>query len=491
MKVYILILGLIIGIWSCDGFLTVRPKSDITENDLFTTPEGIEDALYGVYARMSHEDLYGQDMTWGIIDMMAQYFELSGEQGSDRYAVGQFRHESNDARAKYETMWAGMYEAIGYTNNVINGLLKKDENSMRYYSIYLGEALGVRAFLHFDLVRLFAPHVERQPEARGIPYVRQWTSRVTPFSTVEEVYVSVIKDLKESERFLAKGMENMDGGNEFTNTPQIHFNLYAAQATLARVYWMKGELDSAAIYARKVIDSKKFELAELTEIKAMVAQVVAKKEGIWGVFNNQLTETYKNNFYGVLKGPMGDPTLYPDPYWGYDELYSTENGDNEMRLGWIRNKVNEPIRREYFMKLLREENMTAGQSSYGDKEENNIAGINLIRLPEMYLIMAEALLEKEPDLALDYFDTFIATRGLMKFKNKGQALTLEDVDKERKKEFIGEGQEFYNMKREMRNVELTASSWTTLKGNEEMYTLLIPDSEFEFRYENGEESNVE
>lgn len=488
MKVYILILGLVMGLWSCDNFLTVRPKSDVTEDDLFATSEGIEDALYGVYARIGHTDLYGQDMTWGIVDVMAQYFKLTGEQGNDRYDIGQFKHESNYARDKYESMWMGMYEAIGYTNNVINGLLKKDEHSIQYYSVYLGEALGVRAFLHFDLVRLFAPHVARQPKAQGIPYVRQWTSRVTPFSTVEEVYMAVIKDLKESEQLLSKGIE---GENEFIATPQIHFNLYAAQATLARVYWMKGDLDSAGIYARKVIESKKFKLAEPVEIRDMVAQIIAKKEGIWGIYNSQLTETYKNSFYGMAGGAGFDLNLYPNSYWDYEDLYPTGNGDNEMRLGWIRNKANDPTRKEYFMKLLREENMTANQSSYGENEEHNIAGINLIRLPEMYLIAAEALLEKEPDVALDYFDTFISTRGLMKFKNRGRNLTLEDVDKERKKEFFGEGQEFYNMKREMRDVYLTASSWATLTGSDEIYTLLIPDSEFEFRYDDNEENDVE
>lgn len=30
---YILLLGLIVGIWACDDFLTVRPKSDTTEDD--------------------------------------------------------------------------------------------------------------------------------------------------------------------------------------------------------------------------------------------------------------------------------------------------------------------------------------------------------------------------------------------------------------------------------------------------------------------------
>ena len=492
MKVYVLILVLIMGMWSCEDFLTIRPKSDITEEDLFAKSDGVEDALYGVYARLGHTDLYGQNMTWGIVDMPAQYFKVDGQQGQDCLQASQFTHDGPDARATYGTMWTGMYEAIGYANNVINALTKKDESSMKYYSIYLGEALGVRGFLHFDLIRLFAPHVERQPDARGIPYVRQWTSRVTPFSTVQEVYTSVLKDLKESERLLTRGMESMDEGNDFTNTPQLHFNLYAAQATLARVYWMKGDLDSACIYARKVIDSEKFELVHSTEVKDMVAQVINKKECIWGIFNDQLSKTYGDRFYGLgnvpsMSGTSSDLTLYPNTVWGYyDELYPSGDNGNEMRLGWIRGRVNDPANKKYFMKLLIEDNMETSKPRYG---EGNIAGIHLIRLPEMYLIVAEALLEKESEVALDYFDTFIASRGLYKFRSLGKTLTLEDIDKERKKEFFGEGQEFYNMKREMRDVLLTASSWGEVIGSEEMYTFLIPDSEFEFRYDDSEENN--
>ncbi len=488
MKIYVLILGLALGMWSCDDFLTVRPKSDILESDLFATSVGVEDALYGVYAKLGQSALYGEDMTWGVVDLMAQYFLLNTNHGSDRYAVAQFSHENTDARARYGAMWIQMYQTIGYTNNLINALSAKDENSMRYYSIYLGEALGVRAFLHFDLVRLFAPHVAREPEARGIPYVRQWTPLVTSFSTVAEVYASVIKDLKESERFLTKGMEKMDGGNDFTNTPLIHFNLYACQATLARGYWMREDMDSAAIYARKVIESEKFQLAQPTEIKELTAQIIAKKEGIWGIYNNQLTETYQKVFYGIFKTGL-DGTLYPNAlYTLFDDLYpSGVDVGNEMRVGWIRKKTGDAEAKDYFMKLLLESNMTASLLDYG----GGIAGINMIRLPEMYLIMAEALLEKDPDLARDYFDTFIASRGLNKFKDRGKALTQDDINRERKKEFFGEGQEFYNMKRQMREVYLTATSpYTLLTGTEELYTLLIPDSEFEYRYDDEEESDI-
>ena len=104
MKIYVLILGLVIGMCSCDDFLTVRPKSDILERDLFATSEGVEDALYGIYASLGHSALYGEDMTWGVVDLMAQYFLLTPNHGNDRYAIGQFSHENTDARARYGTM---------------------------------------------------------------------------------------------------------------------------------------------------------------------------------------------------------------------------------------------------------------------------------------------------------------------------------------------------------------------------------------------------
>lgn len=42
----------------------------------------------------------------------------------------------------------------------------------------------------------------------------------------------------------------------------------------------------------------------------------------------------------------------------------------------------------------------------------------MIRIPEMYLIAAEALLESDPDEAQKYFDTFIVSRGLFKYKDR-------------------------------------------------------------------------
>lgn len=473
MRIGILILSILLVVGGCDSFLTVRPKSDIMESDLLRTSEGVEDALYGVYAQMAREGLYGRYLTFEVPDVLAQMYNVNNQVLRE---MSLLHHNNDEVRHVYNVIWKEAYRAIGCVNNLINSLKQQDEFSMKYYSLYYGEALGLRAFLHFDLVRLFAPHVGTKPKERGIPYVREWTPLVTPFSTVEEVYAAVLDDLQKSKALLEKGEKIEGEGNDFTNNRQTHFNFYASCAMLARVYWMKGDLDSAGIYARKVIDSEQFDLVAPAEVSECMAQVISKKEGIWGLYNDKLTKTYREVFYNSFTIVSEEALLNPRD--DYESIYAGAEGDNDLRLpGWFRVKRNDASNVARFMKLLSELNMLETKSIYPDGVK---PGINLVRMPEMYLIVAEALLGKDPEIARDYFDSFIVSRGLKSFKDRGKELTLEDINNERRKEFIGEGQEFYNMKRQMRDIRLNEFG-SVLEGSDDIYKLTIPDSEFEHR----------
>ena len=105
-------------------------------------------------------------------------------------------------------------------------------------------------------------------------------------------------------------------------------------------------------------------------------------------------------------------------------------------------------------------------------------GINLIRIPEMYYIMAEALLEKNPQQAMFYFDQVIESRGMVKFADRENArITADDIYIERRKEFYGEGQQWFNMKRLKKDIVVNSS--ITLDGKvDKNYRLLIPTEEY-------------
>ena len=58
----------------CGNFLDINPESEVVNDDMFSTAEGVEDALYGVYMSMVKEDMYGGDMSVLFPEILAQNF---------------------------------------------------------------------------------------------------------------------------------------------------------------------------------------------------------------------------------------------------------------------------------------------------------------------------------------------------------------------------------------------------------------------------------
>ncbi len=73
-KNIMVLLALILGGSSCDSFLDVQPKGEVLEGDLLKDAKGFENALYGVYAKMGSTNLYGQNLSYSALDLMAQYY---------------------------------------------------------------------------------------------------------------------------------------------------------------------------------------------------------------------------------------------------------------------------------------------------------------------------------------------------------------------------------------------------------------------------------
>lgn len=97
------------------------------------------------------------------------------------------------------------------------------------------------------------------------------------------------------------------------------------------------------------------------------------------------------------------------------------------------------------------------------------------------MIAAEALVEKDPAKATTYFDQVGVARGRGSLKERGKSVTLSDINEERFREFFGEGYEWYNMKRQNRDLYIPGTS-ETVSGTDALYTITIPDDEFDYRY---------
>jgi len=479
-KLFTVILGVCLTVnTSCNKFLDIRPVGEITGEQLLSNPEGFESALYGVYASMNSSSLYGRELSYDMIDVLAQYYVCPGNLIVEN--AKKYNYQYVDVEAKLNTIWGDMYKNIANVNNIIINLDKMNANSMRFYNLYKGEALGIRAFMHFDLLRLYTANIQNNENAEGLPYSVKFELSPSSFSSAAKVYEYIIADLLAAEDLLAKDVEyftnpKVNPTEPFLRDRETHFNLYAVQATLARVYLNMGDKANAAKYAQKVVDSNKFKLMTANDFATDLQNgMLYPTETIFGLYNKTNYTLLRDRFWNYTTSYSYSPR--PDLLDTYafeeepvDYRISTYFKDNMLGTG--------PVKR--FIKLL--DKYQFNEELQYARPANVIDGTNLIRLPEMHYILAESLLDSSPSTATAYFNAVLNSRGLTSLSNRNTplTLTLERITNERYKEFIGEGQTFFNMKR--LNLPIMNTDNVVVPASNQVYVWPIPLDEKEFNY---------
>ncbi len=466
-----------IGFTSCNDFLDVRPDSEKLESDLFSKPAGYESAIYGVYGSMHSTRLYGQDMAWGLTDVMAQDYDRNSTTYRD---LANFKYNNSNVQTKFSDLWSTAYTCIGYANNVLKNLEGKSEKDLPLYNLYKGEMLAVRALIHFDLLRLFCSTDE---QASGIPYSTTYSQKVNDFRKVGEVYTLILADLDEAEKLLESEKDNIKYPHDnaqyykFQNYRETHMNYYAVLALKARVYWMRGDMENAGKYAAMVIDSKKFPLADPTEVKDLFAGKLSDKETLFGLYSttaNETAETYLYNYdsystYNPFTNASGK--TYKQPY---DAIYKldVDATAQDYRTGWFKQATG-------YARCLKVVDYHSIENTNTTAWDERISGINVMHVSEMYLIAAEAYLETDYTRALGYFNAETSSRGLAPVKS-GVTLTKDMIFNEYHKEMYGEGQVWFNMKRLNKDVVSNVNN-RTIPASENVYVVPIPQTEYDYR----------
>lgn len=470
LKNIVFILGILITGSSCENFLDVHPKGEVTGKDLLQDQKGFENALYGVYATMRDQTLYGRYLSYHTIDIMAQYYTSFGNTYVTELRA--FNYKQTDVETEFYNIWCKMYNNISNVNNILENLDNISASSLKYYNIYKGEALGLRAFMHFDLLRIFSEQITLNPEAEGIPYATQFSLTAPEFLKAKAVYTRIKNDLKEAEKLLndPELYNSATAVDNYLKDQSIHFNLQAVQGTLARVYLTENNIDSALYYAEQVINSQKQSLLKKTELKDALAGVLSPQETIFGIY-------YKGFYESVLKDLYQSISFYSlNPRYNIENIYRQNRVGNDYRWDewFIPATSTSSIRLKKITDIYQLNNRTCPAEV--------IQGINLIRLPEMYYIASEAsLLKGDYPTALNYFNQVLESRGLTALDERipVETLTIERIDEERYKEFIGEGQSFFNMKR--RNLDIQDADGQLVKASPNIYNIEIPEQEFDYR----------
>ncbi len=114
---------------------------------------------------MAKPELYSQEMTWRTVEFLShQYAEVAGAPDLN---VPKYLWETAPLPTKRETMWLAMYNAVANVNQILKYQEKnRDVLAGNSYtaSLIKCEMLALRAFLHFDVIRLFGKgNLENRP----------------------------------------------------------------------------------------------------------------------------------------------------------------------------------------------------------------------------------------------------------------------------------------------------------------------------------------
>lgn len=455
---------------SCSKFLNVNPKGEVFDDDMFSSDEGFQDALYGVYSELGSTTLY-EGYFVSMPETMSWNFSTS------HYQLGNMAicdWTNNGPQSIRLSLWTTVYKAINHLNNIVEHT-EESVKGVKNMDFYRGEALALRALLHFELMRYFGPPFWAPESAKEetIPYVTVYAFEITPYGSYDEVYAKIISELKEAETLLAGDSEYVpavrtNSATGFFDARITHMNLYAVQALLARVYWTMDDLENASVYAKKVIDSGKFSFRPLSAFIQTDNGTLDLNETIFGVYSeNQNT---LKSLFGL--GGTGSTTaaLAADAL----DLYTTQSSSTktDYRLSaWFDSGD------ETCTKMVNTVYYNSSSSSYTGK---SILGVSVLRIPEMYFIMSEYYLESDNAEAVKYFDDVITTRGLDSFAETSQALTRDRLFDERRKEFYGEGFTWHEMKKLQKDIVTT---WAGTKSGSDYvnYTVPLPEDEEEHR----------
>ena len=429
-------------ILSCEDFLDKKPVSEGiavqnagSDSLLYKTPEEAEAALNGVYNDFKNE--------YFMLDM----FVIGDAQADDAYAgadnpanfqIDDYEIEATNTNISRD--WAYLYSMIGKANRVINNVNLVPALSEGRKQEIKGEASFIRAYAHFDLVRLFG----------DVPLVTQEVRSISA-ANLEEIYPLLFPERVSAEAVYDQIIADLEFalGTVRTTAPDKGYaTVGAVNALLAKVYATREPKDW-----NKVKDY----------CDAVIAQgytLLLEYDQLWdNAHENSSESIFEINCYNWDTGGN----------WGVFMFY----GDDWKKFNIPSNDLvqafdaeGDDIRKNSSVAFLNvtgkwtDEHWPAANYPFINKYRDFSGAQNfiLIRLADILLLKAEALNELgDVDGAAELVNQVRARVDLDPTTAATQADMRMAIAKERRLELAFEGHRWFDLKRTGRAIEVINS----------------------------------
>lgn len=414
---------------SCDDELNdLQPFVEGNPETFFNSVSAFQNGVDGAYRQLwNYYSSTGSGLQ-GIPDIL-----------SDNVIIAQTGRRSNQDYYNYryvpstggaiDLYWSEAYEAVNVANLVIAQIDNLGDGPDK--DNILGQALAIRAWAHFDLVRVYGKIPTQSADANaslGVVYLKvEDGDTEDPFAepareTVASNYAEIIGDLERASQLIGE-----DNGQGKLNTDGVY-------ALLSRVYLYNGEY-------QKVIDAANevsVPLATAEELEGLYTD--ANEAGIVVKLAINTSSESGGNNVGVLYSQSNATSTISEYVFDFDFFNSIDEDDQRKDV-------------ISFVGLNADNQYNAISKFLGETGQvNGRVDVKVMRAAEVLLNKAEAQYE----LGQDALTTLNELRDLRYVSYDGgeSGQDLEDaIQFERRVELSFEGHRFFDLKRRGESIQ--------------------------------------
>ncbi|MDR2273692.1 MAG: RagB/SusD family nutrient uptake outer membrane protein [Sphingobacterium sp.] len=458
---------------SCNKQLDeLRPHNVIFEDIQFAQPEGYSKAVVGAYTLIAGGAVAN---AFNYNDMFTFLSEAKGNTiraldavvNKNTDAFDYINSSIKDYSHTYE-FWRGSYTILLHLNKILAHVKADETNPVILQA--KAEALFLRAYVYFNLVRLYGkPFYQSPSESLGVMLIlddKISLDFAPKRASVQEVYSQILSDLETAAPLFVQKKSNSYGSK------------YAAYALLSRVYlYMGGTVDNpvanfnqkAVEYADKVIKEGGYQLLQdQAYLDYYKTNNVNNKEDIFAVNTDYATGGMISNYF-VMPQQIGySGGLYrPSPY------FLSLLASNDKRNNFYINNVTPGYP---------DDNRAVSKYMIRYQSLFDNSPLRYLRLAEMYLNRAEAYakLNKAAD-ALSDVNVIRQRAGLPALSGLEGKSLMDEILKQRKLELAFEGHasydEFRNGLMMIRNYKSGSSGEMSVSPTDKKIIMQLPEEE--------------
>ncbi|GGF13087.1 RagB/SusD family nutrient uptake outer membrane protein [Hymenobacter cavernae] len=381
---FLLSLGLLTGCG--EKFLEEAPSDQVTDANFYQSQQDAIQATNAAYSELTKEGQYNLAM-WAF-DIMADNSVSGGDDGNDAIEYKQLEAFSIPTTNIVATrLWGGCFIGIQRANIVLQkvpGIANMDPAIQKRC---LGEAQFLRAKFYFDLVRVYGdvPLFTAPPTTPAEVNI--------PRTPVADVYKQIEQDLIDAIGNLPASYSGADLGRA---------TKWAATGLLAKVYITEGKKTEAAQRAREVINGSGKSLWANYADNFKVANENGKESLFEVQYVNGRNEYERNNVGSAMNEFFGPRGANQTPGSGYGFNVPEPDFVNGYEAGDTRKAATVWVPGDVYPDGGKQSARATG-SPFGynvkkwfvGKVNTNIwdspLNVPVLRLAEMYLILAEAV----------------------------------------------------------------------------------------------------